>query len=111
MTQQHGIETDTASAIPYVTPQDVAQVTLSTTSATQLVASSPSVLAKQCVVVQAASTNAKSIYVGGPNVASTGTPRGLELQPGQSIPFQVQDPSTIYAAATVIGDKVNVGWT
>ncbi len=53
------------------------------------------------VIVQALSTNAASIYIGGATVSSS---NGMELQPGQATSVAVSNTNTLYITGTN-GDK------
>lgn len=94
-------------AIPSVKLQCGAQVAVANGSATQLQATSPAILAKAGVTVQAPSTNTGSIWVGDSTVTNT---KGLELQAGQAWTFEVCDPSFLYVYATTNNQKANYGW-
>lgn len=83
------------------------QVTLTASTATKVVASTPDDLAVQGVTVQAAAGNGASIWVGLSNVDTT---HGIELAAGQSVDFPIADPSTVYAYAVGSGLKINVVW-
>lgn len=99
----------TTSVVAGAALQGGPQVSLSATTATKVVASTPDTLANVAVTVQAPKTNTASIWIGGSS-AVTNTNGGIELQAGQSATFEVADPSTIYAYAVASGQKVNVVW-
>ena len=83
------------------------QVSVGNGSATQLQATSPTILAKQGVLVQALSTNTVSIWVGGSDVTNT---KGIELAAGQSIMVPTSDPSRLYVYTTTTSQKANYAW-
>lgn len=98
----------TFAAIPGLKLQVIAQVSVSSGSATQVTATTPTIHPKQSVSIQAPSGNTASIWVGLSTVTNTNAL--AELQPGQQCSFPSWDPSTLYLYATSSGQKANVGW-
>jgi len=89
-------------------PQTQADKSVSGSSAVQLVSSTPSVLARQKIVVQALAANTDKVRVGDANVTTT---RGIELAAGDSVTFDgVQDPSKLYAIPISGTQTVVVCW-
>lgn len=77
-------------------------------SAVQLVTATPSVVAKQKIIVQSKAANTDKIRVGDSNVTTT---RGIELAPGDSVTFDgLQDPSLLYAIVLSGTQTVIVAW-
>ena len=84
-----------------------AQVSVPNGSAAAILAATPSDPAKEGIVVQAASTNSASIWVGKADVTNT---KGIELTAGQSVSIECSDPSTVFVYATSSGQKANGAW-
>ena len=95
-------------ALPNIKWQIGAQQTLTATTATQLKTTSPTILAKQGVQVQAASTNTASIWVGTDNTVTNTA--GIEIQPGMSETIGMADPSKLWVYAVASGQAVNYSW-
>jgi hypothetical protein len=88
-------------------PQQATEYTVATGTATA-VATSPTVKAKQKLVVQSLAANTVKVYVGGTGVATT---TGIELAPGDSVTFDgIEDPSRIFAIAGSGGQKLHIVW-
>jgi hypothetical protein len=57
------------------------------------------------VLIQALSTNTVSVWIGGSDVT---TSKGVELTPGASLPFEVQNLNQLWHISSTTGQKVNV---
>ncbi len=77
------------------------------TTATQIVAATPAIGARQGVIVQSLSANTAKVYVGPLGVDAT---TGIELSPGDSVSIPVFDPSTIFATGAAASQKLHVSW-
>lgn len=106
------IETAVTGAIPNSAPQ--VTVTATTTQVVSSLATNQ-VLAKTGVTLQAPSSNTHSVFVGGADIApNAGSPvMGLELTPGASVTYPVDDPRNLYVACLTgqTGQLLNVQWT
>jgi hypothetical protein len=104
-----------SAATPGAIIQQVAQVTLTANTPTQVAGANLGtdingrpLWAHQGVTIQADSANTASVRVG--NASTTGSGFGLELQKGSSITLPIDDPTVVWCFASVSGCKVNVLW-
>lgn len=89
-------------------PKTQADVSVTGASAVQLVTATPSVLAKQKIIVQSIAANTNKVRVGDSNVTTT---RGIELSPGDSVTFDgIQDPSKLWAIVIGGTQSLVVSW-
>ena len=89
-------------------PQTQADVAVTGASAVKLVSATPSVVAKQKIVVQSKASNTDKVRVGDSAVTTT---RGVELSPGDSITYDgLQDPSKLYAIVISGTQTIIVSW-
>lgn len=76
-------------------------------AATPIVASTPTVGARQGIIIQALAANTAKVYIGPSGVDAT---TGLELAAGDSVSVPCFDPSTIFAVGSAAGQKLHVSW-
>lgn len=96
------INTDGSIPVSQSTPSAlVSFITTVTTAGTRVQLASNSITAG---VLQAPSTNAGNVYIGGSTVSATVF--GSELQPGQSIGVNISNTNLIYIDSATNGDKV-----
>lgn len=84
-----------------VTSPNVGQTTSNSTA--QRLNGGSSIAATNGILVQGIAANTNNVYIGGSGVTSA---NGYELQPGQAVPFTVDDIADLYVIGGTGSDKV-----